>query len=108
MHSQTLSLTHTCVQARHRAIVVQLRRLPALTSYAVLMTSGGKFAGAVYNKGTCVLHKAFKKYVIRAKQGGLQVTHMPCVCVKERGRERVCVCICGVKGERVCVCVYVV
>lgn len=39
-----------------------------------LFASGGHFAGAVYQGHTCVQHKTFHRYVIRAKAGTRQAT----------------------------------
>eukprot|EP00455_Lapot_gusevi_P049655 TRINITY_DN7080_c0_g1_i11.p1 TRINITY_DN7080_c0_g1~~TRINITY_DN7080_c0_g1_i11.p1 ORF type:complete len:159 (-),score=9.20 TRINITY_DN7080_c0_g1_i11:16-492(-) len=32
------------------------------------------FAGAVYQGGQCIAHKTFRRYVVRAKRGGRQIT----------------------------------
>ena len=41
----------------------------------VLLCVGGKFAGAICRNGVVLAHKALHRYVVRAKQGGRQVTH---------------------------------
>lgn len=35
-------------------------------------SSGGKFAGAIFQKDKCVKHKTFSRYTVRKKQGGSQ------------------------------------
>ncbi|KPI83040.1 hypothetical protein ABL78_7939 [Leptomonas seymouri] len=40
--------------------------------WVVLLCHGGYFAGGVFVRGTCVVHKAFQRYVVRKKQGGKQ------------------------------------
>jgi hypothetical protein len=50
------------------------QRLRTLTDevWVVLLCHGGYFAGGVFVRGTCVIHKAFQRYVVRKKQGGKQ------------------------------------
>ncbi|KAG5467085.1 hypothetical protein LSCM1_01266 [Leishmania martiniquensis] len=40
--------------------------------WVILLCHGGYFAGGVFARGTCVVHKAFQRYVVRKKQGGKQ------------------------------------
>eukprot|EP00742_Colponemidia_sp_Colp-10_P013343 GILJ01015072.1.p1 GENE.GILJ01015072.1~~GILJ01015072.1.p1 ORF type:complete len:511 (-),score=89.49 GILJ01015072.1:11-1543(-) len=40
--------------------------------WIVLMCHGGYFAGGVFINGKPIVHKAFQRYVVRKKQGGLQ------------------------------------
>ncbi|KYQ88554.1 hypothetical protein DLAC_11283 [Tieghemostelium lacteum] len=40
--------------------------------WAVLMCSGGRFAGSINQIGKCLEHKAFHRYTTRKKQGGSQ------------------------------------
>lgn len=37
-----------------------------------MQLAAGAFAGAVFEKDTCVMHKVIKKYTQRKKQGGSQ------------------------------------
>lgn len=48
-----------------------LRKQP---SWCVLMISGGRFAGALFNQSECTDHKSFSRYTTRRKQGGSQST----------------------------------
>ncbi|KPA86641.1 hypothetical protein ABB37_00746 [Leptomonas pyrrhocoris] len=50
------------------------QRLHTFTNdvWVVLLCHGGYFAGGVFVGGTCVIHKAFQRYVVRKKQGGKQ------------------------------------
>lgn len=48
--------------------------IPGYQRWAVLMVSGGRFAGAVFSGGTIVLHKTFHSYVTRRGQGQAQAT----------------------------------
>lgn len=40
--------------------------------WVVLMCHGGYFAGGVFINGKAIVHKAFQRYVVRKKQGGMQ------------------------------------
>ncbi|TKR58048.1 hypothetical protein L596_030672 [Steinernema carpocapsae] len=42
------------------------------TTCAIFMLTGGHFAAAVYYGGDLIVHKTFHRYVVRAKQGGVQ------------------------------------
>jgi hypothetical protein len=42
---------------------------------AVLLVSGGKFAGGLFVDAKCTHHRALSRYVVRAKQGGSQAFH---------------------------------
>jgi hypothetical protein len=42
---------------------------------AVLLISGGKFAGGLFVDAKCTHHRALSRYVVRAKQGGSQAFH---------------------------------
>ena len=42
---------------------------------AVFLCSGGRFAGGLFVDNVCVRHKATSRYVVRAKQGGSQMSH---------------------------------
>ena len=42
---------------------------------AVLLISGGRFAGGLFVDAQCTHHKAVSRYVVRAKQGGSQAFH---------------------------------
>jgi len=42
---------------------------------AVLLMSGGRFAGGLFVDQQCTHHKAVSRYVVRAKQGGSQAFH---------------------------------
>jgi len=55
-----------------------LNELPKKTNWVILMSSGGKFAGGVFEKSKCVKHKTFHKYVVRKKQGGTQSSRDKC------------------------------
>ena len=41
----------------------------------VLLCHGGYFAGGVFRNHKCVVHKTFRRYVTRKKQGGRQESH---------------------------------
>eukprot|EP01113_Clastostelium_recurvatum_P013158 TRINITY_DN16919_c0_g1_i1.p1 TRINITY_DN16919_c0_g1~~TRINITY_DN16919_c0_g1_i1.p1 ORF type:complete len:715 (-),score=163.90 TRINITY_DN16919_c0_g1_i1:11-2134(-) len=51
-----------------------LRRLssPKQSQWTILVCSGGRFAGAVFQGPLCVAHKTFHRYTTRRKQGGSQ------------------------------------
>ncbi|KAK7200936.1 hypothetical protein NESM_000152500 [Novymonas esmeraldas] len=40
--------------------------------WVIVLCHGGYFAGGVFARGVCVVHKAFQRYVVRKKQGGKQ------------------------------------
>eukprot|EP01125_Pyxidicula_operculata_P004932 TRINITY_DN1823_c0_g1_i2.p1 TRINITY_DN1823_c0_g1~~TRINITY_DN1823_c0_g1_i2.p1 ORF type:complete len:635 (-),score=213.91 TRINITY_DN1823_c0_g1_i2:466-2370(-) len=42
--------------------------------WAVFMSSGGHFAGGIFDGAKCIKHKTFHRYIVRKKQGGLQST----------------------------------
>ncbi|KOB76286.1 Ankyrin repeat and zinc finger domain-containing protein 1 [Operophtera brumata] len=48
--------------------------LPGSQRWAVLMMSGGHFAGAIFSGGTPVVHKTFHSYTTRRGQGQSQAT----------------------------------
>lgn len=43
--------------------------------WAIFLFKSGKFSGAIYSGKTCIIHKVFKRYTIRAKAGGSQSSH---------------------------------
>lgn len=51
-----------------------LKVLPAKNHWLVFLLAGGRFAGAVFDGESVVVHKTFQRYVIRAKQGGSQAS----------------------------------
>lgn len=51
-----------------------LQRLATSSRWAVLLISGGRFAGAIFTQREPVEHKAFQRYTVRRKQGGTQAT----------------------------------
>ncbi|KAJ0176463.1 hypothetical protein K1T71_007642 [Dendrolimus kikuchii] len=53
---------------------VQRLALPGFQRWAVLMVSGGHFAGAIFSGGVVVLHKTMHSYVTRRGQGQAQGT----------------------------------
>lgn len=46
-----------------------LRQRPLV---ALFLCGGGRFSGAIYDKGHAIKHKTFHKYTVRKKQGGSQ------------------------------------
>ena len=54
--------------------VAALSKVASSSTWAILMASGGHFAGAVFEKSASkpTLHKTFHRYVVRAKAGGRQ------------------------------------
>ncbi|XP_041979612.1 ankyrin repeat and zinc finger domain-containing protein 1-like [Aricia agestis] len=48
--------------------------LPGYQRWAILMVSGGHFAGAIFSGGVPVLHKTMHSYVTRRGQGQVQAT----------------------------------
>eukprot|EP01123_Difflugia_compressa_P006401 TRINITY_DN185_c1_g1_i1.p1 TRINITY_DN185_c1_g1~~TRINITY_DN185_c1_g1_i1.p1 ORF type:complete len:596 (+),score=129.52 TRINITY_DN185_c1_g1_i1:39-1826(+) len=43
-------------------------------NWVIFMSSGGRFAGGIFDSATCVKHKTFVRYTVRKKQGGSQST----------------------------------
>jgi hypothetical protein len=43
--------------------------------WTILLFKSGKFAGGVFEGKTCLIHKVFKRYTIRAKAGGSQSSY---------------------------------
>ncbi|XP_045448016.1 ankyrin repeat and zinc finger domain-containing protein 1-like [Melitaea cinxia] len=48
--------------------------IPGYQRWAVLMVSGGHFAGAIFSGGIAVVHKTFHSYVTRRGQGQAQIS----------------------------------
>ncbi|CAH0715347.1 unnamed protein product, partial [Brenthis ino] len=48
--------------------------IPGFQRWAVLMVSGGRFAGAIFSGGVVVLHKTMHSYVTRRGQGQSQIS----------------------------------
>ncbi|CAK1580520.1 unnamed protein product [Parnassius mnemosyne] len=48
--------------------------IPGFQRWAILMISGGHFAGAIFSGGTAVVHKTHHSYVTRRGQGQAQAT----------------------------------
>merc|ERR1712079_803147 len=66
-----LFLTHvndSQVYSIHKAILPDFNSKSPL-KWAVFMLGGGHFAGAIFEKGSAILHKTFHCYTVRAKQG---------------------------------------
>ncbi|XP_043934170.1 ankyrin repeat and zinc finger domain-containing protein 1 isoform X2 [Protopterus annectens] len=53
-------------------LLSSLRALNTKTSWVILITGGGHFAGAVFSGSTVVEHKTFHRYTVRAKRGMAQ------------------------------------
>lgn len=48
--------------------------IPGFQRWAILMVSGGHFAGAIFSGGVAVVHKTFHSYVARRGQGQAQIS----------------------------------
>ncbi|KAK6166090.1 hypothetical protein SNE40_022861 [Patella caerulea] len=53
-------------------LLEEIKTLPGKTKWAIFMSAGGHFAGAIYNGNQIVVHKTFHRYVVRAKRGTAQ------------------------------------
>lgn len=60
-----------------------VNRLPENPDYYILLIQAGSSALACYQKGELFKHKSIRKYMVRAKQGKSQVTHL-----KSKGKSK--------------------
>jgi hypothetical protein len=56
-------------------VAAEIASLPTRKRWAFIFLRGGHFAAAVFNGDKVSVHKCFHRYVVRAKQGGLQSAH---------------------------------
>ncbi|XP_042192478.1 ankyrin repeat and zinc finger domain-containing protein 1 [Callorhinchus milii] len=59
-------------EAKEEELVTSLQKLSSETIWAVLMTGGGHFAGAIFQGSEALRHKTFHRYTVRAKRGTAQ------------------------------------
>lgn len=64
---------HKQVQpSTHSDMIGMVTDIPIHMKWAVLMSSGGHFAGAIFERDKVLVHKTFHRYVVRAKRGTTQ------------------------------------
>ncbi|CAL8068519.1 unnamed protein product [Calicophoron daubneyi] len=90
-HKQMVYFRNKCAEiiGIHRCVLFTRKTLPATMDellmsvtrarqsrrWAVLLYSGGKFAGGIFDGPNEVVHKTLQRYTVRAKQGGGQTSH---------------------------------
>ncbi|XP_052091788.1 ankyrin repeat and zinc finger domain-containing protein 1-like isoform X2 [Mytilus californianus] len=60
------------IPTSHSDLISMVTDTPLNMKWAVLMSSGGHFAGAIYDRDKIIAHKTFHRYVVRAKRGTAQ------------------------------------
>ncbi|XP_063421808.1 tRNA endonuclease ANKZF1-like [Mytilus trossulus] len=56
----------------HSDLMSMVTDIPMHMKWAVMMSSGGHFAGAIFDRDNIIAHKTFHRYVVRAKRGTAQ------------------------------------
>ncbi|XP_071158192.1 tRNA endonuclease ANKZF1-like isoform X1 [Mytilus edulis] len=60
------------IPSSHSDLMSMVTDIPLHMKWAVLMSSGGHFAGAIFDRDNVIAHKTFHRYVVRAKRGTAQ------------------------------------
>ncbi|XP_013399111.1 ankyrin repeat and zinc finger domain-containing protein 1-like isoform X2 [Lingula anatina] len=77
-NQELLSLYRCVLHGKQAPVASSSEYVPAALKlrdqkmWAMFMTGGGHFAGAIFNEGKVVAHKTFHRYTVRAKRGTAQ------------------------------------
>lgn len=66
----TVYSIYRCILMNNETVSDEVFRRPL--NCAVFLLAGGHFCGGIFKNDNLVVHKSFHRYVVRAKQGGLQ------------------------------------